>query len=91
LKGALHFARSQQQRYGVPFYINDIFRSFGITNKNKGYSLLSKGADSEWNQNHPVTYSTVFLLLKLEESHGLFSVRSFVDPYCEAEWEPLRK
>lgn len=31
------------------------------------------------------------LLRKLEESHGLFSVPSFVGPYCEAEWEPLRK
>ena len=39
---------------------------------------FSKCADSEWNQSHPVTYSTVFLLLKLEESHGMFSVLSFV-------------
>ena len=45
----------------------------------------------EWSANHPVTYSTVFLLRKLEKSHGLFSVLSLVGPYCEAEWEPLRK
>ena len=39
---------------------------------------FSKCADSECSQNHPVQYSTVFLLLRLEESPGLFSILSFV-------------
>ena len=36
----------------------------------------------EWSENHPVTYSTVFLLHQLEYTHELFPVPTIVGPCC---------